>query len=299
MLNMADQEQKNYYYKVNAEYAEAMFQKMASIRYGIDFCCTPDLIKWSIKKDLLDMNNAMDSTCPNPDNIPQPGDPDYVPGPCGVIDVTYGTEGGSLKYVPCNAYIFKTVEYAAGNSGTDRICYDTNVGFTIDGDVTATLSEEECEQPVETICYVFKAVAPPKQFGTVVYVPCGSTETITVELSSQVSGIINQHYGCYDASTEIITTGGVIVTSDQVLCNDDNKVCITVTFTLASPTVPDTITSGSASGVDCNGNSFSFNESLEYSRTPYSWSSPPICINLNENTNVHGEMQTIVGETCT
>jgi hypothetical protein len=221
MLTMADQEQKNYYYKVNAEYAEAMYQKMASIRYGIDFCCTPDLTKWSIKKDLLDMNNAMDSTCPNPDNIP----------------------------------------------------------------------------PVETTCYVFKATAPPKIGGTVVYVPCGSTEPVTVELSPFIGD--DKYYGCYDASTEIITTGGVNVISEGILCNDDNKVCITLTFTLESPSIEGTTSSGSVSGVDCNGDSFSFDETLVWNRVGYSWTSPPTCVNLNETTDVQGAMEIIVGETCT
>jgi hypothetical protein len=41
---------------VNEKFAEAVYQKMASKRYGIEFCCDTDLKKWSIKKELLDLN---------------------------------------------------------------------------------------------------------------------------------------------------------------------------------------------------------------------------------------------------
>ena len=146
MLTMADQEQKNYYYKVNAEYAEAMFQKMASIRYGIDFCCTPDLTKWSIKKGLLDMTNAMDSVCPDPDNPAQPGDENFVPGPCARIDITTTETGGSITYVPCGSYKKVTETYTGNGSAT--ICYDANIGYAANPNcgscLVVTESLEEC-----------------------------------------------------------------------------------------------------------------------------------------------------------
>jgi hypothetical protein len=171
MLNMADQEQKNYYYKVNAEYAEAMFQKMASIRYGIDFCCTPDLTKWSIKKELLDMNNNMDSVCPDPDNPAQPGDENFIPGPCAKIDIATSEGGGSITYVPCGSYKEVTETYT-GN-GNVIICYDTNVGYIANPNCSIcfqiTESLEECNSTPSCVNLVFGF---PKGGGQITYTDC-------------------------------------------------------------------------------------------------------------------------------
>jgi len=42
----------------NCSFAEAAYQEMASVRYGINFCCETDLQDNTIKKELLD-NNAL------------------------------------------------------------------------------------------------------------------------------------------------------------------------------------------------------------------------------------------------
>ena len=47
-----------YNHKVNCAFSEAVFQKMASIRYGIDFCCIDNLEKRLIDKELFDINNT-------------------------------------------------------------------------------------------------------------------------------------------------------------------------------------------------------------------------------------------------
>ena len=53
---MSTIEQEQYHDQVNSEFAEVVYQKMASERYGIDFCCEADNPKWFIKKELLDLN---------------------------------------------------------------------------------------------------------------------------------------------------------------------------------------------------------------------------------------------------
>lgn len=50
----------------NCKFAEAVYQEMASTRYGIDFCCETDLKGSSIKKELLD-NNALRVCIDDPD----------------------------------------------------------------------------------------------------------------------------------------------------------------------------------------------------------------------------------------
>jgi hypothetical protein len=44
-----------YWDKVKCKFSEALYQHMASIRYGIEFCCNNDMEKWIIKNELLDL----------------------------------------------------------------------------------------------------------------------------------------------------------------------------------------------------------------------------------------------------
>ena len=42
------------------KFSEAYYQKMASRRYGVKFCCEQDLSKWGVLKELNDLNNLKD-----------------------------------------------------------------------------------------------------------------------------------------------------------------------------------------------------------------------------------------------
>jgi hypothetical protein len=44
-----------YWDKIKCKFSEALYQHMASIRYGIEFCCNADMEKWVIKNELLDL----------------------------------------------------------------------------------------------------------------------------------------------------------------------------------------------------------------------------------------------------
>jgi len=48
--------------KVNCKFAEAMYQEMASVRFGIEFCCENEINrnKWMIKKEALDLKMLID-----------------------------------------------------------------------------------------------------------------------------------------------------------------------------------------------------------------------------------------------
>lgn len=50
----------DYIKKVSCNFAEAMFQHVASRRYGLKFCCETDMNKWWIKKQLLDLKSIFD-----------------------------------------------------------------------------------------------------------------------------------------------------------------------------------------------------------------------------------------------
>ncbi len=46
---------------------------MASIRFGIEFCCEPDLQKWTIKNEILDIESTKypDIDCNEPCSDPE------------------------------------------------------------------------------------------------------------------------------------------------------------------------------------------------------------------------------------
>lgn len=46
--------------KVNCDFSETLYQKMASKRFGITFCCKKDFKKHVIDKELLMLNNMLD-----------------------------------------------------------------------------------------------------------------------------------------------------------------------------------------------------------------------------------------------
>jgi len=47
--------------KLNCNFSEALYQKMIERRFGIDSCCKLDLNKLEIEKELLDLNNIIDT----------------------------------------------------------------------------------------------------------------------------------------------------------------------------------------------------------------------------------------------
>ena len=50
-----------YQEKVNCNFAESVYIMMATRRYGLKFCCDIDLQRWSIKKELLELNDIKDA----------------------------------------------------------------------------------------------------------------------------------------------------------------------------------------------------------------------------------------------
>ena len=60
--------------KVNCTFSEALYQKMASERFGITFCCNDDLEKRMIDKELLDLNALKDCDLESiiPSTLPEP-----------------------------------------------------------------------------------------------------------------------------------------------------------------------------------------------------------------------------------
>lgn len=50
--------------KVNCKYADQVYAVLLSKKYGLETCCTEDLQKWDIKKELVDLTNKKDTYIP-------------------------------------------------------------------------------------------------------------------------------------------------------------------------------------------------------------------------------------------
>jgi len=193
---------------VNKQFAEAVYQEMASIRYGIEFCCSPDLKKWSIKKELIDLSALQVDICPDSENPAQPLNRNFVPGVCGVINVVIGEDivGAEITYVSCDSYLTVTKEYTV--AGTDRICYDTGAGYTISNTncptcVTVTESAEACVQPIN--CLIYTATGPKSDDASLTYLTCAGEEvSVMLDLNNPLPPTCMQE----DSYTAI---GGVVV----------------------------------------------------------------------------------------
>lgn len=88
-----------YWDKVKCKFSEALYQHMASIRYGIEFCCNNDMEKWIIKNELLDLAAITDpdicnQTCEESQLECTAGEPQCLPNGFYNIDltVTYPTD---------------------------------------------------------------------------------------------------------------------------------------------------------------------------------------------------------------
>lgn len=57
-------EQEKYHDNINCKFAEAVYQNMGSIRYGIKFCCQTELDKLEIAKELLKLNDIANASLP-------------------------------------------------------------------------------------------------------------------------------------------------------------------------------------------------------------------------------------------
>tara|TARA_R110000772_G_scaffold157228_1_gene268456 strand:- start:98 stop:811 length:714 start_codon:yes stop_codon:yes gene_type:complete len=148
---MSNFEEERYHDKVTCDFAEMIYKQMASIRYGLEFCCDKgnDAVIFRqalIKKEELDLNAQIDPLfigCnPNPDIPLLPINyPFSSPGGCTQIRVSMGGRGGgSIRYVPCGEDIIippaTTIQLTelAINDDTIQcktICYADSIGITI------------------------------------------------------------------------------------------------------------------------------------------------------------------------
>lgn len=86
----------NHFEEVNCQFSEAVFQKMATKRYGIQFCCENDLQSLIIKKELLRLNSLKSdefptAIIPEPLPIPEPPTPSCMSLSFDDFNLCHGT----------------------------------------------------------------------------------------------------------------------------------------------------------------------------------------------------------------
>ena len=106
---------------------------MASIRFGIEFCCDPDLQKWGIKNEILDIESTKypDIDCTNPCSEPEPPT-------CKEYTVADSVKKSFTQYLACGDTELTT---ALNLEQGTTFCADTSIepssdtlNFTIGGD---------------------------------------------------------------------------------------------------------------------------------------------------------------------
>ena len=137
---MSNFEQEAYHDKVNSRFANQMYKKMVTKRYGIEFCCEEDdervIIQQDlVKKELLDLNAIIDPLCID-------GEPNPKLGPIGflceqiTISCLANGYGGSFTYTPCNSTLEVNISVAVRIAHTEDICYNSSLPHTAAEDTT-------------------------------------------------------------------------------------------------------------------------------------------------------------------
>jgi hypothetical protein len=180
----------DYWDKVKCKFSEALYQYMASIRYGIEFCCDPDMQKWVIKHELLKLAAINDpdicnETCEESQTGCSAGDPVCLPNGFYNIDltVTYPedfTEGnvivnGQSFPIESSPQVV-TLQLLANGAPVD-----ISLSFS-EYDVTQEFPDLFTAPECEVVCR-FATFVGPKAGADVTFTNCeGVTETITVSV---------------------------------------------------------------------------------------------------------------------
>lgn len=96
-------------------FADAQYQQVLALRYGIQFCCPSDLMQAQIEYQILKMDIAEDLAACTPGTL--------APGTCKkyIITIPKKTEG-TLYFKDCNNIIRTVIVYAATNEYQTTVC---------------------------------------------------------------------------------------------------------------------------------------------------------------------------------
>jgi len=130
-------EQEEYHDKVHCTFAENMYQKMVTKRYGIEFCCGTEEDKliegadFYRKNEMLNLNTIADPIVDgevNGEPVARQG------GNCLQVLVSAGRGGGVFTYVPCGNLNETSFSFPENYDGEGEVfCYDADAGYTETG----------------------------------------------------------------------------------------------------------------------------------------------------------------------
>jgi len=219
-------EQQRYHDKVTCDFAEMIYKQMASIRYGLEFCCDKgnDAIVFRqalVKKEKLDLNDLLN---PIVDDVVQDVPDGQITRPfildCDLITLTGGIgDVGSITYAPCGESELKTYNFDGIEVEARSFCYNKNTIPVITGPLVSS-TPVPCGTPATTcIEIVFTLPAPTVEGetteGTVFATGCfGDTISSGGSLTwvigeKQPDGIVGL-VQCINTALPIIITGDII-----------------------------------------------------------------------------------------
>lgn len=228
---MSNFEQQRYHDKVNCDFAEMIYKQMASIRYGLEFCCDKgsDAIIFRqtlVKKEKLDLNDIVN---PIVDGVVQGVPNGHIIRPtilnCSLITVSFPPKStGSITRIPCGETKEKTYNWVDGkvDEGPRSFCYDETFEPIITGPAIVT-APIDCGTPAPNCtAFIFTLPAPAAEgdstYGGVEATGCfgdtiiASGELIWQEGMDQPHAIISQPV-CINTALPITITGDL--TSDS------------------------------------------------------------------------------------
>ena len=158
-----------YFDRVKCRWSEAVYQYMASKRYGIEFCCETDLQKWEIKNEILDIEVTKDpdiecpTVCPTVEPVPPPA--------CDTHVVITNAKIQDITYTPCGETEEVTISLVKLNT---VICVEP--GTEITGTAATTIVGQNCEN-LSCISWTVTSNDINQQ---ITYIPCGDTNPVTL-----------------------------------------------------------------------------------------------------------------------
>jgi len=234
-----------YWDKVKCRFSEIMFQQMATDRYGIEFCCEDDKIKWEVKNELLNLAAINDpdicnETCDQSQTEVTAGEPQCLPNGFYTVDltVTYPEDitTGQLIVNGQSFDITGTPQVVTLELLANGAPVDVSISFT-DSDLTEEFpalftAPEECEPTYAT----YRIVVPPTTTSIDIFyknqngdtlvqsTPFGKSEIqillACVEINNLTDGLGNYYEidgtcQSLDGST-CISTGAITITTDSI-----------------------------------------------------------------------------------
>lgn len=206
--------------KVSCTFGEAMYEEVLSKRYGLEDCCTIDVLKWTIKKELLNLKVLEDPNFITPIKV------------CKCYTIEQVEQTVTYKYIDCEGCLVK-ITILPGNTETvcSQIypkpdCPPDNSVYIITPSETICTNNQDCTPPpppIDCQCYSLVITGAGALYS---YTACDGTIYTDVSLAKNAN--ICAQTGTVTATNINITALGTPCIN-KFDCEDFTCNCYTIT----------------------------------------------------------------------